>query len=139
MQNGNVSNTTGVNYLGFEGLGREWTYITVLRLKSSLQEKKVGKTLKLLSSFTQSVDVGSGDYLKIMITYLYYGIFPDMGVGKGIDMATALRGGKFKRKRKVWYSSTISKEMAKLSFFMAAKAGTQAGRILLDFPSKVEL
>ena len=139
MQNRNVSNRTEVNYLQFEELARKWSNITVLKLKSSIQQKKIGKTGKLLSSFTNSVDVGSGDYLKIKFTYLYYGMFSDMGVGNGVDMAKALRGGKFKRKRKVWYSKTIMQEQNKLSFFMARKAGNSAAQILLDFPYRLEI
>ena len=139
MQNGNVPNRTQVDYTPYEELARNWTNITVLKLKSSLQTKKVGKTGKLLSSFLSSVNVGSGEYIKILISYMYYGKFVDMGVGKGVDMATALRGGSFKRKRKVWYSKTIGQEVSKLSFFMARKAGSQAANILLDFPEKIEM
>lgn len=139
MQNGNVSNRTEIDYTPYEGLARKWTEITVLRLKSSLQTKKVGKTGKLLTSFAYSVSVGNGEYIKILLSYMYYGKFVDMGVGKGINMATALSGGNFKRKRKVWYSQTIGKEITKLSFFMARKAGAQAANILLDFPDRIEM
>ena len=139
MQNRNVPGRAEVDYTGYEDLGRKWTSITILRLKSSLAKNNVGKTQKLLNSFTQSVNTGNGDYLKIIITYMYYGIFPDMGVGKGINIAKALTGGKFKRKRKVWYSKTIGQEISKLSFFMAKKAGNDAAKILLDFPTKVEI
>lgn len=139
MQNGNVSNRAKIDYLQFEQLARNWSNITVLKLKSSIQQNKIGKTGKLLNSFTTSVNAGSGDYLKIMLTYLYYGKFVDMGVGNGINMAAALRGGKFKRKRKLWYSKTIAKEMSKLTYFMAKSAGNQTATILLDFPIRVEI
>ncbi|HRH57396.1 MAG TPA: hypothetical protein PLS10_07075 [Chitinophagales bacterium] len=139
MQNGNVPDRTKIDYTPYEELARQWTNITVLRLKSSVQKKNIGATGKLLSSFMSSVNVGNGEYIKILISYLYYGKFVDMGVGKGVDMATALRGSKFKRKRKVWYSKTIGQEVTKLSFFMARKAGSQAANILLDFPQKIEM
>lgn len=60
---------------------------------------------------------------QIHILYNYYGMFPDMGVGKG---ASLYDKGTTSRKAKPWYNKVIHREIMRLTELMAAQVGKRA-------------
>lgn len=65
----------------------------------------------------------------IHILYNYYGMFPDMGVGKGVSISE-VRGGNHNRKRKVWYSITMYREVARLAEKVAEMTGLRTSEVV---------
>lgn len=103
---------------------RAWADIVIERWKKRMEELEVGDTGELLRSFEAQVTADSnGDPAKVTFTFLYYGRFPDMGVGRGITLADAPHPS---RKVKPWYSKTFLAEVNKLGRMMAAKYGLEA-------------
>lgn len=116
----------------------KWGQITEERLSTSLEKFSVGKTNSLKASI--KVDL-RGD-AKAILRYNLYGMFVDMGVGKGKRFSDAdkLGRGRKGRKKKLWYSKRINKEVFALSLAMS----NNAGEILLasinkSIPQKLEL
>lgn len=81
----------------------KWLSIAVPSIREKITKLKVGETGALLNSVGGNVKATDAEVTAVL-QYLFYGIFPDMGVGRGITMADAdtakLLG--FKRKRKNW-------------------------------------
>jgi len=82
-----------------------WLPIALQEIRARMQKLKVNDTGELLRSVKGTIsEVAGGDSYKAEILYNYYGIFPDMGVGRGQSMGDAaankLAGGS--RKRKPW-------------------------------------
>jgi len=109
---------------------KRWAEIVIERWQSRMAALDVGDTGELLRSFQSQVEVDSnGDPQKITFAFLYYGRFPDMGVGRGVkigDRSTA-------RQPKLWYSSVFLKEVNKLGKMMAAKYGIEAAQEISAF------
>jgi hypothetical protein len=116
----------------------KWGEITEERLGKSLEQYKVGRTSQLKSSI--KVDFRGED--KAVLSYYLYGMFVDMGVGKGKKFGDADKLGRSRkgRRQKLWYSKRINKEIFALSLAMS----NNAGEILLasinkSLPQKLEL
>lgn len=81
----------------------KWLSIAVPAIREKITKLKVGETGALLNSVGGTTKATETEVTAVL-QYLFYGIFPDMGVGKGITMASRdeakLLG--FKRKRKNW-------------------------------------
>lgn len=102
----------------------EWAEIVIQRWLSKISRLDVIDTGELMRSFTsQVITDAAGNADKIAFTFLYYGIFPDMGVGKGI---TSDRVGQSSRRPKPWYSRQFFNEVKKLGYIMAEKYGEKA-------------
>lgn len=83
----------------------KWLEIAIKEIRNKIQKLKIGSTGDLYSSISGSIqELSGGDSYKAEILYNYYGIFPDMGVGKGQEMGdqavNKLAGGG--RKKKPW-------------------------------------
>ena len=103
---------------------RAWADIVIQRFESRIVKLNVVETSELLRSFTSQVTLDSrGDPVKIVFTFLYYGIFPDMGVGKGVKYDQVSSSN---RRPKPWYSKQFAAEVAKLGRIMAEKYGARA-------------
>lgn len=111
-------------------MAQRWAEIVIERFQSRMAALEVGDTGELLKSFqSQVVADSNGDPQKITFAFLYYGRFPDIGVGRGVklgDRSTA-------RQPKPWYSDVFLKEVHKLGVFMAAKYGIEAARAMSAF------
>lgn len=82
-----------------------WLKIAVQEIKDKINKLKVRDTGALFNSVHGSIqEISGGDAYKASLLYNYYGIFPDMGVGKGIQKGDANVGKLlgFKRKAKPW-------------------------------------
>jgi hypothetical protein len=102
-----------------------WAFFTIKIWKEKLTKLKVGQTGKLETSFIKDV-IGTpeGGVIAIRFSFLYYGKFVDMGVGRGTrisDIAEnrttrALEGKMLgnRRRAKKWYGKTFYAEVATL-------------------------
>jgi hypothetical protein len=107
----------------------DWAMITIQRFKRQIDKRKIGQTGKLFNSFVSNIIKNSdGTPWKIELSFLFYGRFVDMGVGKGVKVGRiqeekTLRGRaaifKQPRKAKPWYSKTKAAETRALAEVMA--------------------
>jgi hypothetical protein len=114
----------------------EWLSITIERWRANLKKLKIGSTQELYQSFQGQV-VGSADTeLKVRLSYAFYGMYVDMGVGRGMGAGVKKENADYRRfrndkgklhrhvrKAKVWYSRQISREQKALAELMSASTG----------------
>ncbi len=124
-------------------VGARWARYTLERWADNLHKLGIGDTGELERSFQQFVEVNSeGDLQKIELLYAYYGLFVDMGVGKGTKNGDQGRNsderrlmGKQRgnqRKPKKWVNKTTHGQVLKLGELLADNAGQRAGYIMLN-------
>ncbi|OIN57620.1 hypothetical protein [Arsenicibacter rosenii] len=124
--------------INLKGLFAAWTDITVDRFRKELDRKvysrydrrtrsrvsRATRTGELRTNWRQQVrmaDLSSGG---IMISFLKYGRFVDMGVGKGVDYALSkysrvrANGDPIKRRPKRWYAKRKAYEVHRLRELM---------------------
>ena len=115
-------------------IASRWAEIVIERWQKKIAKYKIGSTGALVRSFTSAVEADAkGDVQKITFTYLYYGMFVDMGVGRGTKYS---QRGTTKRQIKPWYSIVVRREIYKLGELMIV---THGGKVrdsmrLLDTP-----
>lgn len=114
-------------------IAQAWAEITIDRWKQRMAALEVGSTGELLKSFVAHVTADAqGDPSKITFAFLYYGRFPDMGVGRGVKLGdTPDRTGH--RRIKPWYSDTFRTEVVKLGRMMATRFGIEAAEAISAF------
>ncbi len=112
-----------------------WAEIVIERWQARMAALDVGDTGELLRSFHAQVqrDAG-GDPAKVTFAFLYYGRFPDMGVGRGITLSDVPAPG---RPVKPWYSQVFLGEVVKLGRMLAAKYGIDAAMALSAFSDSI--
>lgn len=116
-------------------MARAWADIVIERWQKRMAELDVGDTGALLKSFQAQVTADSnGDPAKVTFAFLYYGRFPDMGVGRGVTLADVPSPT---RPVKPWYSQTFMNEVVKLGRMMAAKYGLDAAMAVSAFSSSI--
>lgn len=82
-----------------------WLKVAIKEIRARLQKLRIGQSGELLQSISGQVKtLEAGVRYEAEIHYNYYGIFPDMGVGKGVSsgdvkLERQLGGG---RRRKPW-------------------------------------
>lgn len=104
-------------------IASRWAEIVIERWQKKIAKYKIGSTGALVRSFTSAVEADAkGDVQKITFTYLYYGMFVDMGVGRGTKYS---QRGTTKRQIKPWYSSVVRREIYKLGELMIEKHGVK--------------
>lgn len=62
----------------------DWALIAIERFQQSLKKKKIGVTGELFDSFKRQLLLTGGDVGAVIIKFLLYGRFRDMGVGNGV-------------------------------------------------------
>lgn len=108
-------------------MAQRWADIVIERWIRKIQSLHIISSGELLKSLEAHVASDSnGDPEKITFLYLYYGKFPDMGVGRGVKL-----GETGNRKVKPWYSSTFLKEVNTLGRLMAERYGYDAATLPL--------
>jgi hypothetical protein len=121
-------------------LAADWARITIDRWRKQIQKKRIGQSGKLFNSFVSNIIRNSdGNPSKIELSFLYYGRFVDMGVGRGISIggqmdertmrgrAEALRNA---RRPKKWYSPTKGAETQALAQLLAREFGIKGINIM---------
>jgi hypothetical protein len=108
-----------------------WTKIVIERFEMKINHLKIGDTGELLATLTQQLYSDSeGDVDKITFGFLYYGRFPDMGVGRGVKLGEAGTGNN--RKIKPWFAKTFFSQVYKLGKILAEKTGNQAQIAIIE-------
>ncbi|MDP3387721.1 MAG: hypothetical protein Q8S24_10830 [Eubacteriales bacterium] len=103
---------------------QQWAEIVIQRWISKISRLNIIDTGELLRSFTSQVHIdASGDASKIVFAFLYYGIFPDMGVGRGVPIEKVSQSNRI---AKPWYSRQFYNEVKKLGYIMAERYGEKA-------------
>jgi hypothetical protein len=124
-------------------IAKAWADITIKNWRERLVNLHAVRSSRLWSSFVDNVIAQSnGDLTKIEFTFLYYGRFVDMGVGRGTgiggvrDNASSRRlVGKMvgnRRKPKKWYSKTLAHEVMRLSEITGKKYADGVGPIIKE-------
>ncbi len=120
-----------------EQTASEWAKIVILRWQANIEKEKLIDTRKLIDSFKKDVvSQANGDVQKITFIYAFYGMFQDMGVGRGTGVEgvkenttsrrlEGKRRGNVRRARK-WYSKTLTAETFRLSELMGELYGNRA-------------
>lgn len=101
-------------------LYKGWAEVTENELAKSMWKKDVMHTHSLYASLDHKL-LQDG----IHIMYNYYGMFPDMGVGKGVGLGD-VRDTDNGRRPKKWYSKTFYREVARLGELVAEMMGDEA-------------
>ena len=86
-------------------VAHDWLPIALKEIKARIKALKVYQTGELYNTINGSIkELSGGSTFKAEILYNYYGIFPDMGVGKGVprDEVSLQRQLGGSRKRKPW-------------------------------------
>lgn len=114
--------------LNYKEMAERWAEIVIERWIRKIQSLDIGSTGELLKSLQAHVAVdANGNPAKITFLYLYYGIFTEMGVGRGVKLGDKSET----RKKKPWYSSVFLKEVNILGRKMAERYGYEAATIPL--------
>lgn len=131
-------------------IGARWARFTLERWVDNLHRLKIGASGELEKSFKQYVEVAAdGDLQKIELAYAYYGLFVDMGVGRGTKSgeqgensdARRLMGKERGNQRgpKKWVNRTTHGQVLKLGELLAANAGQKVGYIMVQtLPQKID-
>ena len=109
-------------------MARRWADIVIERWIRKIHSLRIGSSGELLKSLHSQVVSDSRDNPeKITFFYLYYGKFPDMGVGRGVKLGESSET----RKKKPWYSSVFIREVNTLGRLMAERYGYDAASLPL--------
>ncbi len=129
----------------------EWAEICLQQFIKAIEKRHIGVTGNLAASFKKHVDASAnGDIDKINFMYLLYGMYEDMGVGKGTNLSGVksnsasrrLEGkhGGNRRIAKKWYSKTIYSQLIRLAELTQQYYGNMIiGRIIEETPEKLEV
>lgn len=135
---------------------QRWLDIAIERYRFYIDKYNVGFTQSLWNSFTESIIRGSGgDISKLEISFLYYGRFVDMGVGRGYYKGSRKQLGDHKyfkyrnvtgqtnkvvsRKARKWYSKTTSFEIMRLSQILSEQFGLNVDHLAKNSLSNINV
>ncbi|MBJ6109425.1 hypothetical protein JAO73_10400 [Hymenobacter sp. BT523] len=111
-------------------LAEAWLTFSIEKFRANLKKLRIGSTQELYNSLAgELVSAAGGDELRLRLSYAVYGMFVDMGVGRGMGAGvTKAQGEDFarlrnargqlhrhERKAKRWYSRQMGRETHRLS------------------------
>jgi hypothetical protein len=120
-------------------IAEAWLKYSIEKFQANIKRLKIGSTQDLYNSLKgELVSAAGGDELKLRLSYAVYGMFVDMGVGRGMGAGiTKAQGADYARLRnsrgqlnrherraKRWYSRQIGRETHRLSELVSALWGT---------------
>lgn len=134
-------------------LATQWLDITVERFVANIRRLKVVDTGALAASFQhQVIGAADGDVLKMRLSYALWGMFQDMGVGRGMgagvrkgddgyDRIRNSRGQLKRRQRKAraWYSKEAYAQTQRLSELMLELKGQVLLTTITQVPAQTTL
>jgi hypothetical protein len=110
--------------LDTDKLATEWAKYTVLHLQEYIEEHmSAAATRELMKSIRNELSRNGGNIDKVVLKFLQYGRFWDMGVGRGVPIGGAGSGAfsaarndngtlkKYRRKPVKWFSKTYYREV----------------------------
>lgn len=107
-------------------MAERWADIVIERWIRNINAMGIGSSGELLKSLQAHVtNDAEGNPAKITFAFLYYGVFVDMGVGRGVKFGQESGNGK----RKPWYSNVFMKEVSTLGRLMADRYGYDAATL----------
>lgn len=125
-------------------LPEAWAIIVLDKWQQALAKYRVGVTHDLERSFVKELQKANGDVEAVIFKFLKYGRFPDMGVGRGLDLNGRVLNrrfdryrntegrmeGRLARRKKPWYTKTFYKEVAKLKALYQQEYGAQLLQVM---------
>lgn len=147
MQSGNVSDNA-IEFPKLSKIGNDWAQITIDRMKRSFDKYKIKSKNQLYNSFQRSVSDNNG-IATIRISFLLYGKYVDMGVGRGVPQGAAgskafkasrnSRGqlNTYRRKPKRFYSDNIGKETIILGGILINEYSKSFGELMKTMPQRI--
>ena len=120
-------------------LAEAWLKFSIEKFQANIKKLRIGSTQDLYNSLQgELVSAAGGNELKLRLSYAVYGMFVDMGVGRGMAAGvTKAQGADFyrlrnakgqllrhERKAKRWYSRQMGRETHRLSELVSALWGT---------------
>lgn len=106
----------------------KFAQFTIERWVNKQYKMRIRCTGDLIRSFESHVHVdANGDPQKIEFVYLYYGIFPDLGVGNGVTKEETPKGN---RRPKPWYNKVFWSRLQYVRDYVAEKYGTDAANMV---------
>lgn len=129
-----------------------WAEVVLDRFRGALDKYDIGKLDgDLWRSFTYQLVLNGGDVEAVVIKFLQYGRFVDMGVGRGVPVGA--RGSaafekarkdngqlrRYGRKRKPWYSKTKTREIGILRTILVQDYGVNTLAQMESFFPKTEM
>lgn len=109
---------------------------TIERWVNAQYKQKIRDTGELIRSFESHVMLdANNDPVKIEFTYLYYGIFPDLGVGAGVTKDETPKGN---RRPKPWYNKVFWSRLQYLAEYTATKYGVDMANMVKTILSTKE-
>lgn len=138
---------TNLEKIELEGVLQKWAEFTIERFQQTLDRLKIGITKDLFFSFVKEVTRHNGDVDGVVIKFLNYGRFPDMGVGNGVSLndlvANRRAYGRYRqangrlhdpisRRKKKWYSKILYKRFAELKYVLPPEIADQLGMAIRE-------
>jgi hypothetical protein len=110
-----------------------WADIVIKMWQAKIAEMNVWDTGELYRSLQNSLLTGAGnDVDKVEFSFKLYGIFVDMGTGKGFGAGNSGDLGFTPvRKEKLWYSKIFYREVMRLKEILAQKYSEEAARTVV--------
>jgi hypothetical protein len=126
---------------------KAWADIVIKRFETKIRQLNIisdgnhkTKGGPLINSFSdpelirgyasQLINDANGDVEKIKFGFVYYGRFPDMGVGRGVKFGQA--GIDNNRRVKPWFSKVFFSQVARLGEILEDKTGERAQIAIIE-------
>ncbi len=131
----------------------KWLEYTLDDLREQLRKLNIQDTGHLLASVQgHLVAAAGGDVTKLSIAYATYGMFVDMGVGRGMGKGIRKRDSDYERirdtrgrllqharKPRPWSSKVVGKQAMRLSIILSDYYGETTVASLSNLPSQLEI
>jgi hypothetical protein len=131
----------------------KWLEYTLDDLREQLRKQKITDTGHLLASVEgHLVGAAGGDITKLSIAYATYGMFVDMGVGRGMGKGIRKRDSDYERirdergrllqharKPRPWSSKVVGKQAMRLSIILSDYYGETTIASLSNLPAQVQI
>jgi len=107
-------------------IANSWLPVALERIRAEMMRLKVQDSGSLIGSLQGKIqEISNGDQYKVELLYNFYGIFPDMGVGRGQamgDQVVAKLLGQKGRKKKNWTKEIVRQRYALVNMLQGAYA-----------------
>jgi hypothetical protein len=139
-------------------LAAAWLTFSLEKFQANIKRLKIGSTQELYNSLKgELISAAGADELKIRLSYALYGMFVDMGVGRGMGAGVTKDQGsdyarlrnqrgqlhRHQRQAKRWWSKQIGRETHRLSELASQLWGTvmlaSASAAVPDVPVEITL
>ena len=111
--------------------------ITIERWVNRIYQLNIRETGELIRSFDSHVRTdANGKPELVVFTYLYYGLFPDLGVGTGVTMDMAPSGN---RKIKAWFNKIFWSRLQWIAHRTAEQYGIDAAEQIKTIIEKTNI